>query len=645
MNKFQFNERYSQLILLFILITITAFIHENGLHGDFILDDINNIVSDPSLKADKLNYDSIAEVILNKHQKGHFRPIPVISFFLNAHFFGIDNTYSFKLVNLIIHLINAILVFFLSKKLIELFLKKETSDKLDTQLLPFFIALIWAAHPMNISGVAYIVQRMTSLASLFTFLGLIFFVESKLQSNSGIKTKIVFLFGLLCCTVLGVLCKENAILVIPMCGLIHILSNKNQWNLKGNIYNLFFLIFLIIPGLLVATWILFNFDFILEAYKFREFTMIERLLTQPRVLVTYLQQIIFPISQNFSLFHDDLIISKSFFEPLTTMLSALFLLLVFTAAIKYREKFPIYSFGILFFLIGHSIESTILGLEMVFEHRNYTPSFGILFALVFAAFQLINRNNLVGWASLGSMSLYIGFVGYSQSSIWGDTNLQSEILFANQPKSFRAAQNLARRNAWYVEKEGDKLHKRTLELASLSAELNKASILPHMIKIHFANRFNKPVESYVIDDMKNRLSQFSISSSNANALYALSNSASRNEDFLSIETRLSLIETAIRNPKITKSLLSVLWFSKAKLHLKEGNLDLYVKATKEGLKLAPKHFEVRKELILILAQNGYFEEAKDNLNRLEGLWQRVDKQEEIDYLHHYIESKIFNEQG
>jgi tetratricopeptide (TPR) repeat protein len=117
---------------------------------------------------------------------------------------------------------------------------------------------------------------------------------------------------------------------------------------------------------------------VLKGYEKRTFTLEERLLTEPRIIIYYLSQIFYPIASRFSLVHD-ITISTSLVKPWTTLPAILAVISLFGFGLSQTIKRPIIAFGILFCFINHIIESTILPLELFFEHRNYLPSFFLFF--------------------------------------------------------------------------------------------------------------------------------------------------------------------------------------------------------------------------------------------------------------------------
>ena len=118
-------------------------------------------------------------------------------------------------------------------------------------------------------------------------------------------------------------------------------------------------------------------------YGRRSFTLEERLLTECRVLVFYLKSILLPRGAGLSLFHDDFQVSTGLLTPWTTLPSVLLVALLPVAAVATRKRAPVFAFGVLFFLVGHSLESSVIALELIHEHRNYLPGVGVLLVVFY----------------------------------------------------------------------------------------------------------------------------------------------------------------------------------------------------------------------------------------------------------------------
>ena len=186
----------------------------------------------------------------------------------------------------------------------------------------------------------------------------------------------------------------------------------------------------------------------LGGYALRPFSLVERLLTQGRVLLDYVVQIFWVDVHRLGVYHDDFTISTGLFSPPGTAFALLFWLGagIAVVACAVKRRFRLAAFGVAFFMVGHAMESTVIPLEIYFEHRNYLPAFGLLFALIAFANQLQARwEPARGWVTALAL-LFIGrnllLLG-SQAVIWSDTHLLHMEAANYHPRSERALLALA----------------------------------------------------------------------------------------------------------------------------------------------------------------------------------------------------------
>jgi tetratricopeptide (TPR) repeat protein len=186
---------------------------------------------------------------------------------------------------------------------------------------------------------------------------------------------------------------------------------------------------------------------VLNTYKTRDFTLLERLMSEARVLSDYLYKSVVTLPHSFGIFHDDYAISHSVLDPPQTLIAILFILALIASAFYFIRRAQVYSFAILWFFAGHILESTFIPLELYFEHRNYLPIVGILFALVFYSFKLYDmlasRTLRVSFAA--AAVLYMGVlssVTYTENILWGDVYKQAYVWSTENKDSIRAQMRL-----------------------------------------------------------------------------------------------------------------------------------------------------------------------------------------------------------
>ena len=365
-----------------------------GISGPFVFDDFSNITHNKFLRFDTLNFSNVFQAAMSSDAGTFKRPLAMLTFALNSWFAGgTDLAEPFKVWNLVIHAINSVLILALTIKIIGAAsgsIKNGSSKEghLAYQYplyIATMVAVLWAAHPIQLTSVLYVVQRMTSLSAFFVLLALLSYLSGRQYlENNTFRLSIYCIIFPLALLILGLVSKENAILLPVYILLLEltIFSDKPVWaGLKGKriIRYLIYPWFPLIAVLLVSAILIYVFQ---PHYAGRSFTMAERLLTESRVIVAYIYLIVAPRLSGFALHHDDVIISQGLLTPPTTLLSIIFLLSLALFSWIVRRRQPLVSFGILFFFAGQLLESTFIPLEIMHEHRNYLPSYGLIFACV-----------------------------------------------------------------------------------------------------------------------------------------------------------------------------------------------------------------------------------------------------------------------
>lgn len=395
------------------------------------------------------------------------RPVSSFTFALQYQQWP-DHPFYFKLVNLIIHLVNGCLVYFLSCFVF----KKLNSEKPDStvfqkgNLFAFMVTALWLLHPMQATTVLYVVQRMTQLSALFTLLGLLGYLiyREKYETSKNIKELLVMSIVVCFFTVSGVLAKENGIL-LPLYLLVAEVTLYGRSS-RTTMFKYWASLFLILPLLIFGVYLLLYFDRHLADYSYRTFTMVERLFTQPVVLVHYLSDLLLPQFKTFTLFHDDFPVSRTIFNPPLTIISMLVCAVLLLTAISRIKTWSMLSFGLLWFFAGHLLEASHIGLELYFEHRNYLPSLGIFILMVWLlkkTTEFVNKKIIFAIAII-YFSL-LSLTTYQQARTWADPLQQAVVWQNTHPTSLRAMANLLNTNLKYGRiEEAKKMHDGLSEL-------------------------------------------------------------------------------------------------------------------------------------------------------------------------------------
>lgn len=398
-----------------VCLVITILVYIPGLHGPFVFDDTANILRNPAMALPDLSMQSLQHAMFSRSGELLQRQISMVSFALNYYLAGFDPFY-FKLTNLAIHLCNGAGIFLLSRLLLTAYRRhlQPALTPVRIQWISLAIAAAWLLHPLNLTSVLYVVQRMTSLSALFAIWGLVFFVWGRLQLDQGRKGVAWILAALFICMPLSILCKENGILLPLYCLIIEAgLFRFQAESAQGRRFiRAFFLLTCALPALLLIAYTVMHPQWVPSLYVSRDFNLTERLMTEARVMWFYMRLVILPSIVQMGLFHDDIAISRSLLEPVTTLPAILGLGGLLLGAFVARKKAPLVTIGILFFLGGHALESTLLPLEIAHEHRNYLPMYGLLLPLFFHILQPAFHAESLRLRQ-GALVLFIGLFAFS----------------------------------------------------------------------------------------------------------------------------------------------------------------------------------------------------------------------------------------
>ncbi len=367
----------------------------------------------------------------------HNRYLGRLSFLIDDQYWPAP-PFNFKRTSLLIHLLNGSLLFALClqiARIIELSQNRSWGFAL-------VATAIWILHPLNHSTVLYASQRMTVVAAFFILLALITSIDgrTRIVKDPRLGT-ILIVLSLFVLTALGVLSKEIAIF-IPLYVLL--LEFTLFRNLERS--TLWFWLASVCIGLPLLLGLLYGLTrwegLFVDSYTIRDFTLTERLLTQGRVLAEYQRLIILPSLEGLGIFHDDFVVSRGWLEPASALLAWIMHLVLIIAAIVWQRRIPIISFAILFFYIGHLLESTAIGLEIYFEHRNYVPMLGICLALAYYLMRPWKQLKALWPITAVTIVLLLAFMTRVNSTVWGDPELQMEVALIDHPDSKRAQEYL-----------------------------------------------------------------------------------------------------------------------------------------------------------------------------------------------------------
>jgi hypothetical protein len=400
--------RFTPSIVLISLLVIGYFTYQPGLHGTFVFDDYPNIFGNSDLRITKLDAVSLQKAMMSGRSGPLSRPISMGSFALNYYTTGGD-PYFFKLTNLVIHLLNGIGLYLLSYGLLRFYRVKFQSQLSErhVQWISLAVAAAWVLHPLNLTSVLYIVQRMTSFAAGFSIWGLALFVWGRSRMVDGRGGVLAVLTSLVLFLPLATLSKENGVLLPAFMFVLELtIFRFAAADRSGRIFLCaFYALSVVVPFLVASGYILLHPEWIGGGYASRAFTLTERLMTEARALWFYIELIVLPRIADMGLYHDDFPLSHGLMQPPATLLAILGLVVLLVVAVVMRKRAPLLAFGILFFLVGHVIESSAIALEIMHEHRNYLPMYGLLLAFFYVLLYPLKFQATLRWRSVAAVML------------------------------------------------------------------------------------------------------------------------------------------------------------------------------------------------------------------------------------------------
>jgi hypothetical protein len=370
---------------LLAALALVCVVYLPGLSGPFVYDDWGNLSSNKRVQITDLSWASLTQAATSGQSGPLGRPVAMLSFGVNHAFSGLD-PWAYKATNLAIHLVNTLLAFLLARTLSALLAPTETASRTVQVWIPLFAACWWGLSAMQITAVLYTVQRMTSLGATFVLLGLLAYSIGRLRiAKQHAGGPLLVASALLISLPLALLTKESAVMMLAYIVVLEWFALPSPASGCSRNAVAAWRWLLPLGGLAAAVWYATaHWPQIAEESQLRGFTPVQRLMTETRVVWWYLRLLLLPSPPEFGLIHDDWQLSQSLFEPASTVFAVLGITTLGAWCLwSVRRRNPV-GFGLAWFLAGHVLESTIYPLLLVFEHRNYLPSFGLFVGLSIA---------------------------------------------------------------------------------------------------------------------------------------------------------------------------------------------------------------------------------------------------------------------
>ena len=417
-----------------ILLSVASYLVMNaGVNDRFYFDDYSNLAQLGD-NGGVTNWESFKAYLASNPSGPTGRPISVVSFLIDDNSWP-SSASAFKKTNILIHLLIGFLLFWVA---LIFFKDYQRLYKVEWPFwAPLFVAAFWLFNPLHLSTVLYPVQRMAQLSTLFSLAGILAYMKLRplvSLNPSAWFPVLVFSVGVL--YVLSVFSKENGILLPIYLLILEVHLYKKIYPLNKFLTvasnSIFFISVLSILTFLVYVVVANGWT---DAYAGRDFSPYQRLVTQSSILFWYLKELFFPSLYTTGLYYDHLKHAETFFS-FPEAISSLSMIAVLSAAIMLFKKGSLTAFALLFYFSAHLLESTVIGLELAFEHRNYMASI-FLGLVVIDLIRFIPRRLLKNCIMVVLLGVFF-LITIQRSTLWSDDLLFAAVIAKKAPNSVRS---------------------------------------------------------------------------------------------------------------------------------------------------------------------------------------------------------------
>lgn len=427
-NKRQILAGFGAVLLLAWFCYVAAF------GADFQLDDQINLGALASIS----DTQSAIDFIISGTSGPIGRPLSLLTFALQADQWQ-HGAESFLRINVLIHLLNAILLAWCVR---QIFIMRGEGDTRAT-MLACTVSSVWVLLPLLATSTLLVVQRMTTLSALLLLLSLVAYLAAR-STATRTPRRALFLMtvSLVVGTVLATLAKESGLLLPTFVLVLEGTLLSRPEAIRAAHWKKWSVVFLWMPTILIVTYLATRSSYPDHMIARRGFDAGERLLTEAQLLWLYLSKALIGLPGRLGIYHPEFEVARSLWSPLT-LLATLSWIATLIAAVVWRRRFPFFAFAVLWYLAGHLIESTIVPLELYFEHRNYLPVIGPILGIT--AF-LILHSDVSRKAARIAIPIFLlmnAWFVYSIASLTGNPSQSSRYWAAKHPDSVRAVTNLA----------------------------------------------------------------------------------------------------------------------------------------------------------------------------------------------------------
>jgi protein O-mannosyl-transferase len=607
---------------------LTFAIYMAGVGGGFLFDDFPNIVDNPGVKPADSSLASLIRSALSSPSSEFKRPLSSLTFAINYLATG-SSPEAMKITNVVIHLVNGWLVFVLCRQILRS-LRGASLNPDRVLVVAALVAGSWLLLPINLTAVLYVVQRMESLANIFVLTGLIGYMlaRQRMQLSTAGRWPALAASSVLGCTLVGLTAKETAVM-LPMYAFVaeacvfrfRSLRAATGARILDKRLVIGYTVALALPAVAGLAWLLPG---LLNpgGWSTRNFTMGTRVLTELRVVTAYVVWTLVPTPGALSFYHDDWTVSSGLLTPWTTLAGALALTAMGFLAWFSRRRHPSVTLGLALYASAHLLTGTILPLELVYEHRNYFASMGIMLATV--PLLAADREGtyslplpILRYVALAVFFLQSCALLYVTSRAWNAPLSLAMELAARAPDSPRAQYELGR--TYIILSRYDPrspFTPRVYEPLERAMALPGSSILPEQALIFFHSRMHLPLKGVWWDSMISKLAANKVTVQDESSLGALSQCMQSNLCDLPADRMTAAFLSALGHEARSARLLAM-YSDFAWNSLDDKPLGL--RMAREAVRAKPNEPAYHVSVARMLLALGETEEAKKERDILSGM--------------------------
>lgn len=580
-----------ELLIVAAAAILAIFIYSDALTGPFVFDDEGNISDNRHIRIRGFTIDALYDAAFKSPIPT--RPVANLSFALNYYFNGY-NVVGYRFINILIHIVNGCLLFGLARATMRS--PALAGRRSETGLIAALAVLVWMVHPLHSQSVGYIVQRMTSLATLFYLLAMLCYARARLSPAQGGRRWMLFAG----CGLSGLLALGSKEIAATLPAFLFLYEWYFFQNLRKDWLRRHLAGAAIVCALTAAIGLAYlgsrnPVAQILAPYSDGAISPVQRMLTQMRVVGFYVSLMLWPAPSRLNLDHH-FTFSHSLLEPPTTLAALLFLAGLAVSAVVVARRSALGSYAIFWFLGNLVIESSVIRLETVFEHRTYLPSVMPAVALSAMVFRLFRRK----WAAVAVLSvLSLGWAGWTwqRSQVWSDAVVLWRDCVEKSPGKARPYNNLGSALS-----ERDRLEEaaanfiRAIELrpAYGDAHYNLGYVLVRMGRLdegvqQLREAVRLEPENYMAHN--NLGAAYLLQENYAEAIRHFQKAVDLNPEYEPARNNLAV---ALKN---------------------QGDLEGAIRHYKEALRINPNYAEAYNNLGVALREDGKLQQALENFRR------------------------------